>query len=234
MNESRLEPYREEIMTMKTQGLSKANMLRQVEQAHGVRIGKSQFYAFVDQLTNGTAHEPEGGLFMSSTSQPLHSPADEETRALQSALLMKFDEVRQQLANVITWQSQLDEKEERREQRTREALQQFQQMTGNAFQRFQQALDEAIRQMEASRVTARPQEVPRPAANPSVTSAFRTARQSIPSFTLTSPRSWKHALLYSGILWGVVVALFVYGYWRPLWAALMGLIGFSQGSTLHT
>ena len=220
MNESRLEPYREEIITMKMQGLSKANMLRQIEQAYGVKIGKSQFYAFVDQLTNGAAHEPEGGLFMSPRSQPVNSPIDEEVRAFYINLPLKLDEVRQELANVLKWQARIDEESEQREQMTRDALRQF-----------QETLTEAVRQLEAVRTTARPPETSRAIASPPPSSVFLPARQPVPSSP--SPKIWKRALLYSGLMWGVFVFLFVFGYWRPLWAVLMVLIGFSEGSTLH-
>lgn len=198
MNESRLETYREKILTMKTQGLNKAAMLRQIEQQHGVRIGKSQFYAFVDQIANGAAPELEGGLFMTPKSQPLHSPLDEEVRAFYTNLPIKLDEVRKELANVLQWQYRVDEEAEQREQMTRDALKQFQEM-----------LTGIGKQIETLRT----------AANSKTPRSFMPERRSLPS--LPSPGLWKRALLYTGTLWGIIVFLFVLGYWRPLWVTLM-------------
>jgi hypothetical protein len=125
MNESRLEPYRDEILAMKMQGISTAAMHRQIEQRHRVTIGKSQFYAFANQVTHNVEPEREGELFMSPRNQPNHSPIDEEVRAFYVNLPQKLDEVRQELANVLRWQSRMDEESERREQSTREALEQL-------------------------------------------------------------------------------------------------------------
>lgn len=188
MNESRLEPYREEIILMKTQGMSTAAMQRQIEKTHRVTLKKTQFYEFVNQVTNGEEPEPEEEFIMPTKSQPSHSPIDEEVRAFYVNLPLKLDDVRRDLAKVITWQAQLDEREERREQATREALRQF-----------QQTLADAVRQMEATRATVRPSEAPRPIITPTVTSAFRAARGAVPSFAMPSPRSWGRALVYSGL-----------------------------------
>src|SRR5262249_2899159 len=49
---SRLRPYREDIMAMKRRGTNRANMLRQLEQARGVKIGRTPFSASGSQLTN--------------------------------------------------------------------------------------------------------------------------------------------------------------------------------------
>ena len=225
MNESQLEPYREEILAMKKRGMSTAAMQRQIEQTHRVSIKKTLFYDFVNKVTNGTAPEPEGELFMTPKGQPLYNPVDEETRAFNSTVLTNLDQVRQELANVIKWLSAMNQEAERQGQATREALQHFQQTLAEAM---------AVRQVEASRASLRPPETPRPAVNPTVTSAFKSARQSMPSFALPAPRSWKHALLYSGLMWGAVVMLFVYGYWRPLWAAVMGWAGIIAELPLHT
>ena len=232
MNESRLESYRDEILLLKMQGMSTAAMQRELEQRHRIILKKSQFYAFVNQITNGAEAESEGEVGMHAKNQPPHSYIDEEARALHNTLLVKFDEVRQQLANVLKWQSQLDEKEERREQMTRETLHHFQKTMGDTLPHFQQALDEAIRQMATSRVTARPAEASRPPVSPTVTSAFMASRRVMPSFP--SPVTWQRALLYTGVMWGAAIMLFEYGYWRPLWAAVMGLAGFVADLTLHT
>jgi flagellar motility protein MotE (MotC chaperone) len=221
MNDSRLEPYRDEILLMKMQGISTAAIQREIEQRHRVAIKKTQFYEFVNQVTNGAEPEPEEEFIMPTKSQPLHNAIDEEARTLQHTLLMKLDEVRRDLAKVITWQAQLDEREERREQTTREALQQF-----------QQVLADAVRQMEAARATVRPAEASRSQVSPPITSAFRSSRPGV--FSARSPLTWKRALLYTGMLWGAAVLLFVYGYWRPLWDAVLGLSGFVGTLTLHT
>lgn len=205
--------------------MSTAEMQRQIEKTHQVKIGKTQFYAYVDQVTNGTAPEPEGGLFMPLKSPPIHSPVNKEPQEFHhtNTLIVRFDEVRQELANVITWLSRMDEQAEQREQRTREALQQSQQMTGEALGQFQQALSDAIGQMETASA-ARPPEVLRPTVNPTVTSAFRLSQGMKSSFALPAPRGWRHAVLYSGLAWGAGILLFGYGYWRPLWALLVSVL----------
>lgn len=224
MNDSRLEPYRDAILAMKTQGMSTAAMQREIEKRHRVTLKKTQFYDFVNQVTTGAEPEPEEEFIMPTKSQPPHNAIDEEARALQHTLFMKLDDVRRDLAKVITWQAQLDEREERREQATREALGQF-----------QKTLVDLPRQMEASRASVRPSEASRPPVSPTITSAFRAAQRSMPSFALPAPRSWNRALLYSGMMWGAGIMLFGYGYWRPLWALLASLFGFlSDSLPLHT
>jgi hypothetical protein len=235
MNESRLEPYRDEILAMKMRGMNTAAIHREIEQRHRVTLKKTQFYKFVNQITGETSPEPEGEFTMAPNNPPPYSnPVDEETRALLRAMLTNFDQVRHELAKVIHWQTQLDQKEERRELATRETLQQYQQKTRDDFQQFQQTLADLPRQLQAALPAARPFETPRPAAAPSVTSAFRAARGAMPAFTLSGPRSWKRALLYTGMLWGGVVWLFVYGHWRPLWAAVLQWAGMAVESALHT
>lgn len=226
MNDSRLEPYRDEILTMKMQGMSTAAMQRQIEQSHRVTIKKSQFYAFVNRVTGDTTPEPEEEFSMPTKSQLSHSPIDEEVRAFYVNLPLKLDEMRRELANVIHYQAQLDQKEDRREQSTRAALEQLQRTLAEVM---------AVRQAEAARANSRPPEAPRPIVTPAITSAFRATRRAMPSFALPAPRSWNRALLYSGMMWGAGILLFGYGYWRSLWALLASLFGSLIASLpLHT
>lgn len=54
-----LDPYRDEILTRLQQGQSKAGIWRSLEREHRIKISKSQFYAFMEEFTEGNAPETE-------------------------------------------------------------------------------------------------------------------------------------------------------------------------------
>lgn len=198
-----LEPYREEILTKLRRGQPKAGIWRALERGHGVKISKSQFYAFVEELSGTVTPETREEPFMVQRETWSANPAtvDEKARAFFEQLPLRVQEVGEGVADLMKW---LTEKEAEAQQRDKALY--------SALQQVREMLSGIAKQPEALRVS--PRQAPTgdpPEKGNGVSPAMLR-------------HIWKRAFIVSGIIWGVIVVLFVLGYWQPLWTAVANVI----------
>lgn len=196
MTSPTLEPYREEIRERLRRGQSKAEIKRGLEHAHGLTLGRSQFYAFVDHVSADPSPDMEEESVMPprETVPPESVLADDTVRAFFVELPRAVQEMTERLAA-------LEQHAGNHQQATLRALREF---------------HETLTKMETS-VQARPE--PPAQAVPLVTAT--TPPPPAPILAVTLRRIWKRAFLVSGVVYLLLDVLFVWGYWRPLWNALV-------------
>lgn len=191
-----LEPYREEIFSMLRKGQSKADVWRTIERTRGVKISRSQFYAFAEQLSKDTMPENEEERVM-----PLREvrgsetpTADETVQAFMTGLPRAFDEFTARLTTL--------------EQQSRE----LEQKTLSGLRHFKEELAGVVKRLEG--LSTRPEipSLPDKETRPEPTPEHDTI---VATVTLRS--IWKRAFIVSGVFWAVVELLLIRGYWRPLW-----------------
>lgn len=98
MTSPTLEPHRAEIAERLRRGESKADIKRTLEYAYGVSIGRSQFYAFVDQVTAQPLNDREEAPIMQrEIKTPDSILADDSIRAFFVELPRALQEMSERL-----------------------------------------------------------------------------------------------------------------------------------------
>lgn len=192
-----LEPYRDEILSLLRKGQNKAEIWRHLERQRGVKIGRTQFYAFVDQLIGDASPGIEEEPF-----RPLHEVGTPDLASANEAVQAFLIELPRALEEFSTRLTQLEQRNETAEQRTLSALREFQETLSTLPQQSQ------------SRASQTPHASPATA-----TKSIPTRNAPVAAAALR--QIWKRAFVVSGVVWGMVELLLVQGYWRPLWAAIV-------------
>lgn len=202
-----LEPYREEIFSMLRKGQSKADVWRTIERKHGVKISRSQFYAFAEQLSKDTTPENEEERVMPLREVKVSETptADETVQAFMTGLPRAFDEFTARLTT-------LEQQSREHEQKTLAGLRQCREEIAGYAKRVET-------------LPARPETPSAPETE--------TAPESIPEHEQTVATDklrsiWKRAFIVSGVFWAAIELLLIRGYWRPLWETLGKWIGFVE------
>lgn len=202
-----LEPYRDEIFSMLRKGQSKADVWRTIEREHGVKISRSQFYAFAEQLGKDTRTDNEEERVMTprEASVSQSTPEEEAVRAFLTDLPRAIEEFTARLTTL--------------EQQSRE----HEQKTLAGLRQCREELAGYARRMET--LPARPETL----ASPETEAAPETILEYEPTVPADRLRSiWKRAFIVSGIFWLLVELLVMRGYWYPLWEILSKWIGFAE------
>lgn len=195
MTSPTLEPYREEIQERLRRGHSKAEIKRGLEQAHGLTLGRSQFYAFVDHVSADPSPDMEEPPVM-----PRRETVTPESVLADATVQAFFVELPRAVQEMTERLTALEHQAGHHQQATLRALRE---------------LHDTLTKVETS-VPARPE--PPAQAVPLVTA---TTPPPAPVLAVTVRRIWKRAFLVSGVVYFLLDALFVWGYWRSLWNALV-------------
>lgn len=197
MTSPTLEPYREEMLQRLRQGQSKAEIKKWLEQKHGVNIGRSQFYAYVDHLSGEVAPltEEEAESPLREVAKPQSILEDDNMRALLVALPEAMQEMTERLAA-------LERTIRTHEHTTLQALRVFQEETLASLKQLQE----------------RPAQI---APQASGMTTKLTAPLPVPVQADTLHKIWKRAFWINCVVWGLFELLVVRGWWRSVWAAIV-------------